>query len=148
MCSVLADEVDLVGDQDRRNLVVLGDDEEAVDESRVRRRMVAGEDGKHEVRVGDHHVLAPGPPRTGLAPAESALARLDRLDDARPVGQALQPDAVADDRQVRCPALLLDPATQSRLDEVILIGQHGVEAGPGAQDEAVHAHPRAPTAMP
>ena len=95
-----ADEVGLVRDEDRRNLVVLGNDQEAVDQPRIRWRPVAGEHDGDEVRVGDDDVLAPRAARTGLPAAESMRARLDGDDRAGAIGKPLELDAIADDREV------------------------------------------------
>ena len=144
----LSDEIDLVCDQQHRHLVVLGHDQEPIDEARVRRRTVTREHDDHEVGIRDDHVLAPRSAWTGLAAAEAMLARLDGVDGARSVGQSIEADAITDDRQVRRLALLLHAAAQPRLDEVAVVSRHGVEARTRAKDEAARlAHPRAPTRL-
>ena len=87
-----ADQVGLVRDEDRRDLVVLGNDQEAVDQPRIRWRPVAGEHDGDEVRVGDDDVLAPRAARTGLPAAEAVGARLDGDDRPGAIGKALELD--------------------------------------------------------
>ncbi len=86
---VVADEVHLVGDHQGGDLVVLGNDQEAVDQPGVRRRAVAREDHGHQIGVGDQHVLPPRPARPGLAAAEAPRSRLDGDDGAGAVGEPL-----------------------------------------------------------
>jgi hypothetical protein len=144
-----ADEVDLVRDDDRGHLVVLRHDEKPVDQARVRRRVIACEDGHDKVGVCDHHVLAPRAARSWLPAAEPPLARLDGLDRAGAVGEDLELHAVADDREIRCLALLLHPAAEVRLDQRAVIGRHRVEARARAKHQpAGRGQPSAPTALP
>ncbi len=145
----LGDEVDLVGHEQHGHLVVLRHHQEPIHQPRIGRWSIACEHDGHQIGIGDHHVLAPRPARTGLPAAEPPLSRLDGVDGAGPIRQALEAHAVADDREVGRLALLLDPAAQPRLHEVTIVGQHGVEARSRSQDDAAGAaHPSAPTAMP
>ena len=142
-------EVHLVRDEQRRDLVVLGHDQEPIDQPGVRRRPIGREHDGHQVGVGDDHVLPPRAPWAGLATAESPDAGLDRGDGAGAVGQPLDDDPVADHREVGALALLLHPAPQPRLDQLPVVGGDRVEAGARSQDETLgHAHPSAPNAIP
>ena len=64
------------------------------------------------------------------------VARLDGDDGAGPVGKALELDAIADDREVGRLPLALHPAAHPGLDQVAVIGDHGVEPGKRAKHEA------------
>ena len=117
-------QVDLVGDQRGRHVVVLGHHQEAVEHAEVRHGVGAGEDDQHLVDVGDQQVLLPDPARARLPAAELAAALLDVLDGAGAVVLQGDAHAIADDGQVGCLALLLQQAAQLRGDDAAVIGQH------------------------
>ncbi len=125
-------EVELVGDDHGRDLVVLGNHQEAVDHPHVGDRIGAGEDRHQLVEVGDHEILLPRAAVARLATREPAAPWRDLLDHALRIGQWRERHLVADDDQVLGLALALEAAA-----ELALVGAgfgcHGVEPAARAQ---------------
>ncbi len=133
MSALLADHVDLVGDDDGRHMLPFGYDQVAIQHAQVGGRFGTGEYEQRLIGVCEQDLLI-DTLRPWVEPDDGALAFFDLLDDAGPVGEQRDTDAVAQGGDIAGGAAPLELAAQLANDKA-LSGLHCKETGLGLDDQ-------------